>query len=135
MSTPPDPLWPTTTSLERKYGFRPSIGWGIGAGWIPVIDRMLADFVSLGWTPEKVEILQIKEKFGGLRVYVAARGEAGQPGGKELLDAITKRIHAAEGEAAKTCAWCEGEGSLRGGRWLRVLCAECDARYLAGERR
>lgn len=69
----------------------------------PLIERCKA---------EGVEIMQIKEKFGGLRFYV-------MQGSDELFDAI----NAAEEESLKLCELCGEPGSLRKtGGWLRTLC-------------
>ena len=60
---------------------------------------------------EGIPITQIKEKFGGLRFYVA--------GGSDALHAA---IEAAEAASFKTCEECGAAGKKRHGSWLRTLC-------------
>jgi hypothetical protein len=61
------------------------------------------------------EILQVKEKFGGLRIYV-----------NHADDAIRQRIEAAEQESFHTCEICGQPGKLREDA-LMTLCDEHDA--------
>ena len=79
-----------------------------GNGWAhlyePLIDRCIA---------EGVEILQIKEKFGGLRFYVSLCS-------KELQD----MIDAAELKSFSTCEVCGEKGEVRYRKWIRTLCDE-----------
>jgi hypothetical protein len=63
------------------------------------------------------EILQVKEKFGGLRIYVNNADEA-----------IRQRIEAAEQESFHTCEVCGQPGRLREDDWIKTLCDEHDAR-------
>jgi|AntAceMinimDraft_11_1070367.scaffolds.fasta_scaffold49548_2 hypothetical protein len=56
-------------------------------------------------------IVQIKEKFGGLRFYVD--GGTTEHG---------NYIQFAEAMSGRTCDVCGGVGKLRTGGWLRVLC-------------
>ena len=84
----------------------------VGPGWEgivrPLIDRAVA---------EGIEILQVKEKFGGLRFYV---GSAPQ----EFYDAAD----AAEVQSLKTCEFCGQPGTPKGrvGRgWIKTLCEPC----------
>lgn len=86
------------------------------------------DFVGPGWhyivedCVEKIEsrggfILQIKEKFGGLRIYSSG-------GDFDAIDTITRE---AERSAAITCEQCGGPGQLRNNLpWLKTLCDKCN---------
>jgi hypothetical protein len=84
----------------------------IGEGWEGLVERTLEQL-----SPLKVQVLQIKEKFGGLRIYV---------GGEDSEVAWTI-IREAELEADRTCEKCgTQEGVTIGGRgWIRTLCGEC----------
>lgn len=64
---------------------------------------------------EGIEILQVKEKFGGLRFYVSV-----VPDGSTIYE----NIDAAEIESLATCEVCGEPGELSGGdgRWVRTLC-------------
>jgi hypothetical protein len=59
----------------------------------------------------KFEVLQVKEKFGGLRYAV-----------NHANDAIRKHIAVAELESWHTCEVCGQAGQLREGAWLKTLC-------------
>ena len=59
------------------------------------------------------EVLQVKEKVGGLRVYVNCRN-----------DAISERIGIAADESFRTCEVCGQPGKLREGRCIKTLCDE-----------
>jgi hypothetical protein len=60
---------------------------------------------------EKVKVLQIKEKFGGLRFYYN--------GGDEFIDGA---VRLAELISYKTCETCGNPGSARTGGWVKTLC-------------
>jgi len=75
---------------------------------IPELEAALADAL------EKLPtIVQIKEKFGGLRVYA--------DGGTEVHQAY---INFAAAMAARTCEICGNPGELRDGGWMKTLCDE-----------
>ncbi len=96
------------------------LGWGFtcGDGWYPILDRLFADIDRIreedGLT--RMEVVQVKEKLGGLRVYVR--------GGNERVDA---RVCQAEEEAFSTCEGCGGPtaGIREGGGYLTNLCDPC----------
>lgn len=59
--------------------------------------------------------VQIKEKFGELRVYMSYYNEE-----------IEKFINEAEELSRKTCERCGAPGEQKGGGWIVTLCDECD---------
>ena len=83
----------------------------VGAGWhsivAPLIDRA---------EKEGVEIVQVKEKFGGLRFYTGASSP-------EFQAAVDE----AEALSYVICDVCGEPGEPRGGGWIRVLCDKHDA--------
>lgn len=79
----------------------------IPIGWENTVERTLRKLSSIGG----IEILQVKEKFGGLRVYYSPYSDQ--------ADAI---IADAEKECWATCDVCGEEGTLVRGDYLRVLC-------------
>lgn len=93
-------------------------GWygslDVGPGWYRLIvdlDRELAA-IDPGF-----QLIQIKEKFGGLRYFVEFEPDRPRPGFDEL-------IRAAERRSERTCEQCGGDGGLtRRGSWVRTLCA------------
>ena len=64
------------------------------------------------------EVIQVKEKFAGLRFYYedAVEGE-----GK-----IIKRVQKAEELSLVTCEECGKEGKVTGKNWLKTLCENCE---------
>ena len=93
----PRPKWP-----YELFGVECGPGWGCLV-W-PLLRRCRLEDVS---------VLQVKEKFGGLRFYTG-------PASDELLDAIND----AESLSFEICEICGEPGRIRGGSWLRTLCDE-----------
>jgi hypothetical protein len=90
-------------------------------GWFDILWRLCADLEPLVTEMERAggrqfEVLQVKEKFGGLRFYVNCRN-----------DAIRQRIEAAIQESFHTCEVCGQPGKLREDSWIKTLCDEHNA--------
>lgn len=86
-----------------------------GSGWHPIIadlDRNLREVAP------DYRVLQVKEKFGGLRYYTVF------PSANylEIKDRVEPLMRAAEAEASRTCEECGQPGTLRTDRWYRTLC-------------
>lgn len=66
---------------------------------------------------ESVKFIQIKQKFGGLRVYF--------DGGNDYIRGL---VHMAEGLSYKICEKCGEKGTLRknNGYGFQVLCEKCN---------
>lgn len=79
-----------------------------GKGWHPIISKLLTAIVK---DPVPVTVMQIKEKFGGLRFYY--------DGGSEFTE---KLVRAAEEECSRTCEFCGEPGEERNLPWIRTLC-------------
>lgn len=79
------------------------IGLGIPRGWRPLVEGFMD---SVAGTDFKA--VQIKEKFGGLRIYGSGP--------------VTAEYDKAAVKASHTCAICGEEGKLRSTNWLAVLC-------------
>jgi hypothetical protein len=106
--------------LRNRYHELHNVRWGpeIGIGWFPIIEQLLKDLRSIGATPV---LTQIKEKFGGLRVYWT-------PFGHEIpTPSIETVIRVAEERARKTCDRCGRPGYLaeRKGWWA----TRCDKHH------
>jgi len=69
-------------------------------GWRPLVGKLYDDLIALGWDGE---VLQVKEKFGGLRFYVG-----------EASDAVHDRIEVAEITSEKICQVCGEPGDVVG---------------------
>lgn len=82
----------------------------VGSGWYPIIEEAIVDIEKHGGF-----IVQIKEKFGGLRIYV-------QGGDFDAIDTVVRN---AEGKAAIVCEECGKPGQLdQSGYWLKTYCVE-----------
>lgn len=84
----------------------------VGIGWIDILDRLFAKIYK--YAGEEMYVLQIKEKFGGLRVYLS---------GSE--PEVEEAIREAEDEAYKTCEYCGKPGKPGGVGWIKTMCDEC----------
>jgi hypothetical protein len=116
----------------------------VGSGWIPLIDKLTSMInnkietiknYNEGWlknkvvTPEKYEsnkklmenfkIVQIKEKFGGLRFYIEGTDY-------KVHQDIHGWVQFAEAMSYELCEVCgtnQGLGSTSG--WMRTICESC----------
>ena len=106
-----EPTIPTEeTPWEGRHKLIADCKSHVGPGWHDILTRLVDGLFELGWDGQ---VLQVKEKFGGLRFYVGSSSMA-----------IHDRIQEAENEAAKTCEECGAPGVLRDGSWLKTLCDE-----------
>jgi NADH pyrophosphatase NudC (nudix superfamily) len=91
----------------------------IGPGWMPVVTKAVAALEAHG-----AKIVQVKEKFGGLRIYFDYQDvDNADPG---LLNKI---VYAAEEECLKICEQCGEPGTRRSGGWIRTLCDKHEEEY------
>lgn len=92
-------------------------GCECGNGWYDILDELfdkLSQYKSL-------YLVQVKEKFAGLRVYFDADNESD-------YDSAYKYIEEAYKKSVKTCEYCGKPGEIRNGGWLTTLCDECNNR-------
>ena len=100
--------------LEERPWLRPTYGLHIRAGWRPIAASALREIALIADRSDvSVEVAQIKEKFGRLRITV---------------DPVSVRVRfehvltRAEQQADITCDVCGAAGSLRGPMWYRTRC-------------
>lgn len=85
--------------------------FSVNYGWYPIIKDLIDDLIKLGWDKN---VVQVKEKFGGLRFYI-----------DEGSDEMFKLILEAEKKSYKTCELCGEKGQLRTDiGWYLTLCDE-----------
>jgi hypothetical protein len=87
-------------------------------GWFDIIWRLCEHLEPLVAQFEResgleFKVLQVKEKFGGLRFYSNFSDEA-----------ISHVIRDAEAESLKTCEVCGKPGKPNRGGWIKTCCAE-----------
>lgn len=98
--------------ILNKHGLKPPrCGFYAGDGWLPHIDRAFADMVAAGWDKE---LYQVKEKLGGLRIYIGKR--------TAQIDSIIER---AESVCAKTCLDCGEPHGLKVPLLGIPVCEDC----------
>jgi len=80
-----------------------------GDGWLQLLHDCIQELLEAGWDKH---ILQIKEKFGGLRFYIGS-------GTQEIHDIISKY----EDLSYETCETCGETAEVRRDiGWYRTLC-------------
>lgn len=107
--------FPNSLSNVRSYA-------ECGSGWKPLIRKCLEVYEKHG-----AKVAQIKEKFGGLRIYFDL------PDDLSDRDDVWKICWEAEKEAEdasfKICEDCGSAGVIRNvSGWLRTLCDPCHVR-------
>jgi hypothetical protein len=102
---------PDTKTLLKKYGLaKPRSGWSPPRGWYNLLDSLINSLIEAGWDKN---LLQCKEKFGGLRFYVG-------PTTPEIHTIIAKY----EQRSYDICSWCGTECRRQVG--FNVICQECE---------
>jgi hypothetical protein len=92
-------------------------GFECGDGWFELIYNLCERIEQIGY-PIDFEVVQVKEKFGGLRFYV-----------HNGTDEIYKLISEAEAISYKTCEQCGAPASETQDThgWISTLCEKCKA--------
>lgn len=90
-----------------------------GKGWNKLITPILdyIDIYNSGQKEEnKIQVYQIKEKFGGLRIYVS-----------NTTKELDKMIKEAEDQSYKVCEYCGSTDNVKqaGKGWIKTLCEKC----------
>lgn len=92
---------------------------GVGIGWKELLDELKDGLEILCTDGNDIEIQQIKEKFGGLRVYFSSS--------EDIYEQAGDLVRRAERAAWKTCEVCGQDGKSRPGGWIKTLCDDCVA--------
>jgi hypothetical protein len=112
------PAWFRDKDDERLSGM--SLGFCCGDGWYDIIyqlcERLEPMVAALGEMASSFQVVQVKEKFGGLRFY--ADGST---------DEIEAAINLAGELSVMTCEACGNPGSREedASGWWKTLCATC----------
>lgn len=89
--------------------------FAVDEGWKEIITSLCEKLDALRLPDLKV--VQVKEKFGGLRFYVHD--------GNDEADAL---IRQAMEESNTTCEWCGAPGKHVSDGWILTLCESCQAK-------
>jgi len=85
--------------------------FGIGNGWLGIIQRLFEVLIKLGWDKS---IINVKEKFGGMSIFLDNLPENG-----------FNFIVAAERETFQVCEVCGEDGGQHNiNGWIHTLCDE-----------
>ena len=82
----------------------------VGDGWASLVNKV---FDKLETLIGNVKVIQVKEKFGGLRVYTDLHNEE--------LETVIQNVGY---ESFTICEECGKPGHLRDGGWYKTLCDE-----------
>lgn len=101
-----------TKELLQKYNLRPDVSCYVGAGWVPILDKMFAELFKAGWDGK---LGQVKSKFCTLRVYIDG----------ETNHQIGRIIAEAEDQCNTSCERCGAPHGLSVPRTGMALCSKC----------
>lgn len=95
--------------------------WGFehGDGWFKIVDDLCSEITHYckSHAIEIPEVVQVKEKFGGLRFYIGGVHP-------DHFDNIFGFINKAERVSLKTCEICGKAGKPNNEGWIKTLCEE-----------
>ena len=95
--------------FDKKPPITSPDAFSINSGWYGLVKQLIEELIELGWNKE---IVQCKEKFGGLRFYI-------NEGSDEIHNTILKY----EELSYKTCEYCGDEGkTINKKGWLITCC-------------
>lgn len=105
------------SKIEQDFPFV-KCGLECGKGWNQLIYDLCAELKQIGFNSD---VLQIKEKFGGLRYYIDLYPT-------ELEEKINTIINEYEKKSFTTCESCGSDKGklLNQNYWYRVRCPECN---------
>lgn len=113
----------------------PDTFWQVGyadAGWNEIVRKALDELASLcTLAPAVITILQIKEKFGGLRLYYTINTDLCDEDTASTIRKLAETIVSlAERRCWETCGACGARGhgaevKTQGKGWLKTRCKVC----------
>ena len=132
-------MWQGTDGMMRGPGFVVPEGYtkelaleSVGPGWALLVN-MLFSFIAheKKYNNTEVTVIQVKEKFGTLRVYTSVsdvvpstRTEEGLNHSLDKYYFVGGFVSALERMSSHICEECGKAGQLRGGNWLQTTCDE-----------
>ena len=155
MSASDYPTDPKIDAIVARFprlfkGKHPRVWSDLPQGWTELTGRLFADLDAMldDGAAKRFEVIQIKEKFAGLRVYWQLGKEQTlvmdmhSPGAVQrvdevpakpttLFERIRDRVKQAGEQAAATCQRCgNGSASAGGSGWITTLCEACRRKSL-----
>jgi len=96
-------------SLVNYKGYTRENGLtSVGRGWAPLVNRV---FDKMETIKGSIKILQVKEKWGGLRIYTDYSNNE-----------LDKVINDVEKKSLTICEVCGEPGKIRGKSWYYTAC-------------
>lgn len=92
---------------------------GVGEGWWSLLEKIHSQVSEVD--PGYV-VLQFKEKFGGLRVYLYPSDDISD----EKRNQINELVDKIEAESYTVCEECGSPGEVRRSGWISTLCDPCE---------
>lgn len=104
-------------------GRPPDLGISIARGWERILDSLCLRISTIleGAPGTTIHVIQIKEKFAGLRFYYQLSGAT-----ESVSNAITEAVALASEASSNCCEKCGVRGTvINDGGWSRVRCGHC----------
>lgn len=121
--------FPFMSSEDSKNVYK---GWGCDCadGWFSLIRDMcqeITDRYAKDSIPVDIVVLQVKEKYGGLRFYYSFAGVSEKSVEKEALKQdIAQIVYDYEQKSETICEECGASGIIRTDLcWIQTLCDSC----------
>ena len=126
--------------LERKYPFMDdpndsemSFAYGVPMGWLEEFDKMCGEVVAaleeVGYDAKRnFKFVQVKEKFGELRVYwtlVANDEDDPEPQYNPTYEKISEIVDRHCTATGKMCCRCGEPATKKTKGWVRPYCEPC----------
>ena len=116
MSPSYDEFYAKCVQLEEKYSKLLDLNYGfeIGAGWLSIVETFLEKASAY---QEYIKVVQIKEKFGSLRIYYSYREGDGDEWdnvatNEEAYEMVSSLVHEAEFKSSIACVICGTEENV-----------------------
>lgn len=112
-------------TLAPEYGAFEAHKINVGRGWWPLLTDVHRQLDEI-W-PE-YEIAQVKEKWGGLRIYLdypLADDDADELALRRLHEACGAVLAEIEDRSQLTCEFCGQPGVRRSSGWIKTMCDDC----------
>lgn len=88
-------------------------------GWIPLVDGLLSCIQDNLKENERLQIVQIKEKFGQLRINFGTNGV-----NEDRVGIFRDIVKDAENKSMKLCVFCGEDGLMVNRGWISPRCTE-----------
>ncbi len=109
-------------------------GFEVANGWRKLIENLLKELDEFSKQNDfSIKILQVKEKLGGLRVYIGLFSES-KGDLKTESNKVYEIINATEAKSYEICEVCGKPGGTSEGGWKISLCPKHMKQWKAGKR-